>query len=456
MDKNEEIKKLGEIFPHIGLHHLLALWYKEKGDSDRMLDVLLNIDNMSNAGRTEFFQELDAFVIPPEDRPAAPAPAVFVPEPAVVPEPAPAPEPIVPEPIVPEPIVVSEPAVFVPEPIVPEPAVVPEPIVVSEPEKKKLNISSDKNVHRLLASFENQLAVNYSEQERSIVPSEMSHSPKVQIIKDRSSESAERSQTLIDMFLELGLQREDIRVISSSSDPEIMDLIKKESKDDFPIVRLYSTHYFGFQEFVREAEAGSVSKIITETEFKSSGDFYGQTFLDVVADGTNSLFFNLAWFAALPITLPFSYFFGSKPLELKPGEIDFNVVHTNWYRRNLKQKMRFGKDQFYRMDSDGHSILIAHAYSSIAFITILSPSYFFITYKPEAGCSSDYLSASPSDCEEMLRLISTRCQAIKHEIKISHFTDQVAELTNQPSSSSSSSVVEAPAAEIKQEEAKNE
>eukprot|EP01096_Ripella_sp_DP13-Kostka_P013354 TRINITY_DN57_c0_g1_i1.p1 TRINITY_DN57_c0_g1~~TRINITY_DN57_c0_g1_i1.p1 ORF type:complete len:490 (+),score=232.47 TRINITY_DN57_c0_g1_i1:141-1472(+) len=438
MSRNESIKELAEIFPHISLHHLLALSYREKGDSDRMLDILLNIDNMSNVGRAEFFQELDAFVIPPEESPAAPPapePVVFVPEPAVF---------------------VPEPAVSVPEPIV-VPVSVPEPVVVAEvpvpspiPEKRKLSVSSDKNVHRLLASFENQLAVNYSEQERSIVPSEMSQAPKVQIIKDRTAESAERSQTLIDMFLELGLKREDIRVISSSSDPEIMELIKKESKDDFPIVRLYSTHYFGFQEFVREAEAGNVSKIITETEFKSSGDFYGQTFLDVIADGTNSLFFNLAWFAALPITLPFSYFFGSKPLELKPGEIDFSVVHTNWYRRNLKQKMRFGKDQFYRMDSDGHSILIAHAYSSIAFITVLSPSYFFITYKPEAGCSSDYLSASPADCEEMLRLISTRCHAVKHEIKISHFTDQVAELTNQ-SSSSSSPAVEAPA-EIKQEE----
>jgi len=84
---------------------------------------------------------------------------------------------------------------------------------------------------------------------------------------------------------------------------------------------------------------------------------------------------------------------------------EFDVIHTNWYWRHLRRKLRFRENCIERIHPDYNDTRASHDYTSILSIRVKDPSNAVFEY--QLG-SPDYIYTKPSDLKKMVHIIQTK------------------------------------------------
>jgi len=84
-------------------------------------------------------------------------------------------------------------------------------------------------------------------------------------------------------------------------------------------------------------------------------------------------------------------------------ENEFEVVHTNWYWRRLRRKIRFLDKVFVRIHPKHGDVRAGHKYTEISQITISDANT--LVFKYTTGASPDWFLCSPQDLQGILQFI---------------------------------------------------
>ena len=138
-----------------------------------------------------------------------------------------------------------------------------------------------------------------------------------------------------------------------------------------------------------------------------TGVFVGQGILDhcldtveSVASGVNSLL----W---MPFSLLAYPFMSETPTENKDtDDIDIDIVHTNWYWRNLKRRFRFTKQEILRIHPTHGDVRARHSYADIRSVKIVDDTQFVIYYRDDSP--PDFVTATEEATATMFNIIKSR------------------------------------------------
>jgi len=88
------------------------------------------------------------------------------------------------------------------------------------------------------------------------------------------------------------------------------------------------------------------------------------------------------------------------------SHIEFDIVHTNWYSRRLRRKLRFLDQVFVRIHPKHGDIRAAHKYSEIEFITMTDSTTLVFNYT--TGASPDWIHCTPHDLPVILNILKQK------------------------------------------------
>jgi len=88
------------------------------------------------------------------------------------------------------------------------------------------------------------------------------------------------------------------------------------------------------------------------------------------------------------------------------SHLDFDIVHTNWYSRRLRRKLRFLDQVFVRIHPKHGDIRAAHKYSEIDFITMTDSTTLVFNYT--TGASPDWIQCTPHDLPVILNILKQK------------------------------------------------
>eukprot|EP01130_Rhizamoeba_saxonica_P000163 TRINITY_DN10163_c0_g1_i1.p1 TRINITY_DN10163_c0_g1~~TRINITY_DN10163_c0_g1_i1.p1 ORF type:complete len:481 (-),score=99.71 TRINITY_DN10163_c0_g1_i1:23-1465(-) len=195
-----------------------------------------------------------------------------------------------------------------------------------------------------------------------------------------------------------------IEEIDLSNQFELVGYIKVRFREDFePPVIFFQRKVIGeLEDLRRRIEAGDVQDWVQsppEEEFDPDLDreeprlgLIGKTLETVELVGS---YLN-----------PLSYIkWGSSSTKIQGKE--FNVIHTNWYFRNLRRKFVFGETMFARVHPslDRDNLRAAHAYSDVASIERTDVNNLVIKY---ASGPPDYIKCSEADCNSIIKILTEK------------------------------------------------
>merc|ERR1712137_625035 len=142
-----------------------------------------------------------------------------------------------------------------------------------------------------------------------------------------------------------------------------------------------------------------------------TGVFVGQGVLDHCLDAAEYVISGVGSLLWLPVNIV-TYPFRSAKEELVkgPDDVDFDIVHTNWYWRNLQRRFRFTKDSILRINPAVNDVRAIHPFTTITTVRVVDEENFIINY--DGGSSPDYVRAVPEFTSRMLELIKTRCATL--------------------------------------------
>merc|ERR1711879_800109 len=226
----------------------------------------------------------------------------------------------------------------------------------------------------------------------------------------------------------MGFSEDEIEVVDVSTDIELASYLKEICNNSdtikYPLVCAGNLPIGTITE-VRELvankeklsqlqEGNYVPDFLTEDQVNSIKDgnaIPNRGVLDHLLDfgeGLVSGFSTLLWFPVNVVTYPFR----SAKEELQKGadDVDFNIVHTNWYWRNLVRTFRFTKDSILRIHPSHNDVRASHSYITIDTIKVVDAENIVINYKDSS--SPDYVHAPAEAISDMLKLIKTRSGAL--------------------------------------------
>merc|ERR1712137_1202257 len=139
-----------------------------------------------------------------------------------------------------------------------------------------------------------------------------------------------------------------------------------------------------------------------------TGVFVGQGVLDHCLDAAEYVISGVGSLLWLPVTLV-TYPFRSdqETLQKAADDVDFDIVHTNWYWRNLKRRFRFTKDGILRIHLTCGDVRASTLTPAIFSVKIVNDTNFVINYRD--GSSPDYVTSTPQASSSMLELMKIRC-----------------------------------------------
>merc|ERR1712232_844994 len=82
----------------------------------------------------------------------------------------------------------------------------------------------------------------------------------------------------------------------------------------------------------------------------------------------------------------------SPKLEKNEDDYDFDIVHTNWYWRNLKRRFRLTKDAILRIHPNKGDVRAYHPFTTVVAVSIIDDTSMVIHYTQSAA---DYVTATP-------------------------------------------------------------
>jgi hypothetical protein len=160
-------------------------------------------------------------------------------------------------------------------------------------------------------------------------------------------------------------------------------------------------------------QEGRLNAILQGTPFESSAPLpsqsgpahQGQGVLDVCLDAAEYVGSTVAGIITAPwyiISYPFRSHTKAE-LPKGPNDVDFDVVHTNWYWRNQKRKFRFYDNEFVRIHPTHMDIRATHKYSTIQSIRRFDATSISISYNDSS--SPDWLVAAAEDISAIIEVI---------------------------------------------------
>lgn len=256
--------------------------------------------------------------------------------------------------------------------------------------------------------------------------------PKISIYTRKHQEDKEYNQDNIsneikDLFISSGFKNEEIKVMDVSHDMELASFLKNICGDldnikyplvcagNLPIGTIDQVKALvnNSEQLTLLHEGKYVPDFLTDAQTNSlkdgTGVFVGQGVLDHCLDAAEYVISGVSSLLWLPVSLV-TYPFRSEKEELQkgPDDVDFDIVHTNWYWRNLKRRFRFTQKAILRIHPTHNDIRASHLYDSILTIKVIDDKSIVINYND--GSSPDYVCATPEGITTMIDIIQKRAK----------------------------------------------
>jgi len=229
-----------------------------------------------------------------------------------------------------------------------------------------------------------------------------------------------------------GIKENEISLNDVSSDMELASFLKEICKQDeiqYPLVCASNLPIGGINRLKSLIENKNrwenvisgeyIPEFLTEEQTKSlkdgTGVFVGQGVFDHCLDAAEYVISSVSTLLWLPVSIV-TYPFRSEKEKLQKGcsDVDFDIVHTNWYWRNLKRRFRFTKEAILRIHPTLNDIRASHMYTSIEIVRIVNDNSIVISYKD--GSSPDYVNGTKEVISSMIKLIELRSEKLGAKI----------------------------------------
>jgi len=190
----------------------------------------------------------------------------------------------------------------------------------------------------------------------------------------------------------------DIKKVDPSNDLELTSYITQCGTIDlkFPLVYMRKNKIGGYKDLVSLHASGSIKHLLelSKTE-EDKRDTLEEDDDDDKALQLGMLSRTLEGVETVVSYLnPLSWLWRSSKGQ-SPGQAslnmsnDFDVIHTNWYSRRLRRKMRFLELVFVRIHPKHGDVRAAHKYSEIDYLTMADPTTLVFNY--HTGASPDWI-----------------------------------------------------------------
>jgi len=227
-----------------------------------------------------------------------------------------------------------------------------------------------------------------------------------------------------ELFTNNGINEDEILINDVSSDMELASYLKEICKQDeiqYPLVCAGNLPIGGVKrvqalvdnkdKLQQLIDGNYEPEFLTEEQTNSlkdgTGVFVGQGVFDHCLDAAEYVLSGVSTILWSPVTI-LTYPFRSAKEELKKGDedLDFDIVHTNWYWRNLKRRFRFTKDSILRIHPTLNDVRASHPYTTIEIVRIMDDKSIIINYKDKSA--PDHVTGTSEVISSMIELIKIR------------------------------------------------
>lgn len=226
------------------------------------------------------------------------------------------------------------------------------------------------------------------------------------------------------------LETHHFLILNSSRDLELMAILKAKCNNTEPLIAIsLNSHFIGDLDELKKYTPEQLLSILNEKpkeeeDSNIDGDKEEELslgVLDQVLNVTEFLVSGVSTLAFLPVTGPmwalsavWTGLLGSRSKNQndnnnneKHQDIDFEVIHTNWYWRHLKRIFRFTDTKILRLHPKYlDNTRAAHEYNSVSSLELIDPQNLIISYNDSSP--SDYIRSKPSNILKMMKLILQR------------------------------------------------
>lgn len=253
---------------------------------------------------------------------------------------------------------------------------------------------------------------------------------RTQSLKDDEKEQERVAlERVIEKLNTVDVPREHVCIVDASSDFELMSFLKETfgGEVSFPLVKV-GAKYVGSVEQLEAMPAEEIAAIAGAAYEQSTGPeeahdtvYVGRGVLDACLDAAEYAAYGVSSLVWLPVTLLTWPFSRSTPeIPKGPRDVEFDLVHTNWYWRNLKRRFRFADAHIYRIHPVHGDIRAAHLYTAVESVTRRSPTSLVICYND--GSTPDEVHAVEKVCDEIIQLITKRAEP--HVVKVENAVEE--------------------------------
>lgn len=208
-----------------------------------------------------------------------------------------------------------------------------------------------------------------------------------------------------------GFTEEEYTIMDTSGNQELAAYLKESCGNKeitFPIVDILRIPVGNIDQLKKIlADSNNVQRIKNgEFAYEGSGKFVGQGVLDHCLDAAEYVISGVKSVLWSPVSfVGWLTGYGGSSLTKGPEDHDFEIVHTNWYWRNLKRKFRFTSDSILRIHPVHNDVRATHTYASIRQLQVVDDTNFVIDY---SDSSPDYIQADSVDIVKMMNIIKER------------------------------------------------
>eukprot|EP00011_Vannellida_sp_DIVA3-517-6-12_P013442 CAMPEP_0114605228 /NCGR_PEP_ID=MMETSP0168-20121206/950_1 /TAXON_ID=95228 ORGANISM="Vannella sp., Strain DIVA3 517/6/12" /NCGR_SAMPLE_ID=MMETSP0168 /ASSEMBLY_ACC=CAM_ASM_000044 /LENGTH=572 /DNA_ID=CAMNT_0001816079 /DNA_START=77 /DNA_END=1795 /DNA_ORIENTATION=- len=265
----------------------------------------------------------------------------------------------------------------------------------------------------LTKEFENSQIIDTSREEAQV--------PKVMILLNKAAEQTEEGETeqkeLLAFLEKYDVDVEaDVKLVDVSHDAELAGFVHERVNENaetpvqikYPYVCIHGRTVGQLSDLKRLAAAGQFRDLLNKEDVdldvrvSGTGVYVGQGILDHCLDAAEYVASGVSSMLLLPVTLV-TWPFRSGAANSTPEGIDFDVVHTNWYWRNLKRKFRFCEESFLRIHPRHNDVRATHAYDTVKTIRFADTTNISVEYND--GSATDYITATEQDCNQIVSII---------------------------------------------------
>ena len=237
--------------------------------------------------------------------------------------------------------------------------------------------------------------------------------PRVSIYVGKESDLSHVDyQRVKEVFIKKEITEKQIRILDIATDKEIEQFLKSSLKQDplvFPLVCV-DGQPIGTPADVYKMDDAKIENILSSTPeaplFHTGSDDDGS---EVHLGALNQVLYAGEYLGSLlmmpvnVLTWPFKSDTNEKKQET---DVEFDVIHTNWYWRSQWRILRFSDTSVKRLGPRQRDVRAVHAYDTISLIRVTDSQNIVFHYNNDN--SPDYVHASEKHIKEMLRIVKTK------------------------------------------------